>query len=99
MKGRKNYVPRGANERKVVMARHVILLGIIGAMLMGCSSSEKGAQQGATSYQGREETKKLQAADAAGYDGTAIRKSVDSALDKNDAHNQGVDKASGESKQ
>ena len=32
-------------------------------------------------YQGREETMTLQGADAAGYDGKAVRKSVDNALD------------------
>ncbi len=34
--------------------------------------------------QGREETKTLVAAKLVGYDGTAIRQSVDKALDKND---------------
>ncbi|MDO8415984.1 MAG: hypothetical protein Q7S87_07205 [Agitococcus sp.] len=36
---------------------------------------------------GRPETRTLEAASAVGYDGKAIRKKVDGALDANDAHN------------
>jgi hypothetical protein len=35
-------------------------------------------------YQGRDDTKSLRNADAVGYDGTAIQKKLDGALDKND---------------
>ena len=41
---------------------------------------------------GREETKTVEGASAVGYDGKAIRKSVDSTLNKNDEHNQVLDK-------
>jgi hypothetical protein len=61
------------------------------ALLAGCSSSSQ--PQSGEKYQGREETKKLEGASAAGYDGTAVRKSVDSTLNKNDDHNQDLDKA------
>ena len=35
----------------------------------------------------------MEAASAAGYDGTAVRKNVDTTLDKNDTHNEQLDKA------
>ncbi len=63
----------------------------IGALLAGCSVSSQ--QQNAENYGGRRETKPIEGASAAGYDGPAIRKSVDSALDKNDSHNQELDNA------
>ena len=41
---------------------------------------------------GRPETRSLEAADAVGYNGQAIRKKVDGALDANDAHNAELEK-------
>ncbi len=41
---------------------------------------------------GRPETRSLEAADAIGYNGKAIRKKVDGALDANDAHNAQLEK-------
>lgn len=41
---------------------------------------------------GRPETRSLEAADAVGYNGKAIRKKVDGALDANDAHNAELEK-------
>jgi hypothetical protein len=41
---------------------------------------------------GRAETRSLEAADAIGYNGKAIRKKVDGALDANDAHNAQLEK-------
>lgn len=70
-----------------------INLSVIGAMcvfLAGCNSGQTPAPE---KYQGREETKKLEGASAVGYDGTAIRKSVDNTLNKNDDHNQNLDNA------
>ncbi len=72
------------------MKNKILILCTI-AFLAGCSSSSQ--PQGGEKYQGREETKKLEGASAAGYDGTAVRKSVDSTLNKNDDHNQDLDKA------
>jgi hypothetical protein len=40
---------------------------------------------------GRPETESIQAADAVGYDGTAIRGKVDAALDQNDRHTADID--------
>ena len=51
---------------------------------MGSSSDRQSAEK----YQGREETRKLEGASAAGYDGTAVRKSVDNTLNKNHDHNR-----------
>jgi hypothetical protein len=60
------------------------------ALLAGCNSSQSPTRE---KYQGREETKKLEGASAVGYDGTAIRKNVDSTLNKNDERNQNLDNA------
>lgn len=43
-------------------------------------------------YQGRKETVNVQALDAVGYNGTAVRKSVDKVLDMNDQRNQELEK-------
>jgi hypothetical protein len=72
------------------MKSRIIMLCTI-AFLAGCSSSSQ--PQSGEKYQGREETKKLEGASAVGYDGTAVRKSVDNTLNKNDDHNQDLDKA------
>ena len=72
------------------MKNKIIMLCTI-AFLAGCSSSSQ--PQSGEKYQGREETKKLEGASAVGYDGTAVRKSVDGTLNKNDDHNQDLDKA------
>lgn len=60
------------------------------ALVAGCSSSNPSQEN---KYQGREETRKLEGASAAGYDGTAVRRSVDSTLNNNYAHNREVDSA------
>ena len=46
----------------------------------------------AENYKGRKETVDVQALDAVGYNGTAVRKSVDKVLDANDAKNSGIEK-------
>ena len=72
------------------MKKCILLLCTIIALLAGCSASNQ--QQSAEKYEGRRETKPIEGASAVGYDGPAMRKSVDSALDKNDSHNQELDK-------
>ena len=62
----------------------------IAALFAGCSSSNQ--PQSVQSSPGRKETKSLEAASAAGYDGKAIRKGVDATLNKNDEHNQDLEK-------
>lgn len=73
------------------MKNRILLLCTIAVFLAGCSSSSQ--PQSGEKYQGREETKKLEGASAVGYDGKAIRKNVDNTLNKNDDHNQDLDKA------
>jgi len=74
------------------MKNGIIMLCTI-AFLAGCSSSSQPQSGEKEKYQGREETKNLEGASAVGYDGKAIRKSVDNTLNKNDDHNQDLDKA------
>ena len=68
------------------------------ALLAGCNSSQPTSPE---KHQGRQETQKLEGASAVGYDGTAIRKNVDSTLNRNDDHNKKLDNAvnSGEDSQ
>lgn len=68
-----------------------ILTCTIVALIAGCSASNQ--PQSTEKYEGRTETKPIEGASAAGYDGTAMRKSVDNALNKNDSRNQELDKA------
>jgi hypothetical protein len=78
------------------MKKEILIFCAIAAWLAGCSSS--GQKQSTEKYQGREETKKLEGASAVGYDGIAVRKSVDNTLDKNDVHSRDLDKALKEEK-
>lgn len=71
------------------MVGRLFILALLAALTGGCSKTEEKR----SSYEGRSETKKLQGADAVGYDGTAIRKSVDNSLNKSDQHNESMDKA------
>lgn len=72
------------------MKTFLLMICTIIPLLGGCTSSQPPAPQ---KYEGREGTMKLEGASAAGYDGTAIRKSVDNTLNKNDDHNLNLDNA------
>jgi PBP1b-binding outer membrane lipoprotein LpoB len=72
------------------MNSRIVMLCTIVALFAGCSSSSQ--PQSVEKDQGRAETKKLEAASAVGYDGKAIRKSVDNTLNKNDDHNREIEK-------
>jgi hypothetical protein len=72
-----------------MQSKRLLLMVMIAMLEFGCSKAE--VQPG--KYEGRNETKKLQGADAVGYDGTAVRKSVDNTLNKTDQHNESGDKA------
>jgi len=74
------------------MKNWIIMLCIL-VPLAGCNSTSQTQPQSEEKHKEREETKKLEAASAAGYDGKAIRKSVDNTLNKNDDHNRDMDKA------
>lgn len=53
----------------------------------------KEAQNKYDNYEGRPETVNVQALDAVGYNGTAVRKAVDRVLDVNDQKQQELEKA------
>ena len=69
----------------------VVVIGS-GMILFGCGSKEEPIKPVANEVPAKvdkhPETKKLEAADAAGYDGTAIRKKVDGMLDKTEENNK-----------
>ena len=70
--------------------RTVLILSILA--LSACSApAPPPAANTQTQEEGRPETKSIQAADAVGYDGTAIRGKVDAALDQNDQHAADID--------
>jgi hypothetical protein len=71
------------------MKKALIIASMGAALLAGCSSS-KAPQENGTD-QGRAETKTLEGASAAGYNGSAVRKTVDTTLNNNDAHNREID--------
>ena len=73
----------------------VVLLGAA-LFLSACTSAPQ--QPAAQKDQGRPETKKLEAATAAGYDGAAVRKSVDKTLNSNDDRTKNIDTQGNESK-
>lgn len=59
-------------------------------LLVACAPREP---EGKASDQGRPETKAIEAADPLGYEGKAIRKKVDQALDANDQRKDQLDRA------
>ena len=63
-------------------------------MLAGCTSPEPSAPKDREpgKYQGGDDTQSLRNADAVGYDGAAIQKKLDAALDKNDQRAADLDK-------
>ena len=69
----------------VMMALALLLLNACG-----------GEQVEESDYEGRTETKKLQAVEAVGYDGDALQKSVDQMLDKNEERNKQLEAAQGQ---
>ena len=79
---------------------HMIYVSLLLACFVGCDS-EPNEPKGKAKDQGREETKKIEAVSAVGYDGKAIRQQVDKMLDDNERRNRELEeaakKASGES--
>lgn len=73
------------------MKNSIKIIGVAIVMLLqACSHQEPPPAKEPDT--GRPETRKLEAADAMGYNGKAIRKNVDKALDGNDAHNAELEK-------
>ena len=62
----------------------LLFIVILGASGCGKPDPAKSEPRAADAYQGRDDTKSLRNADAVGYDGAAIQKKLDGALDKND---------------
>ena len=71
------------------------------ALLLAISLNSCGGEadntQSKNADTGREGTKKLEAAGAVGYDGQALRKSVDKMLDKRDQQNADLEDAQNQS--
>jgi hypothetical protein len=65
-----------------------ITIGLLFVILLGCDAGKpkaSGPESTPTAASGRPDTRGLEAASAVGYDGQAMRRSVDKALNANDA--------------
>lgn len=74
----------------------VFIAAVFFLAITGCDKSQSKAGEQTKTGQppgGRAETKTLQAADLAGYDGKQLRKSVDKVLDANDQQNKNLEDA------
>lgn len=72
--------------------RMLTMLGMVGCLgfgIVACSKEEP--PKPIVSDKGRPETRSIEAANAVGYNGTAMRQKVDKALDANDAANKKMD--------
>ena len=72
------------------MGNILVMMSAVALLLAGCSPSSP--PQNREKPQGRAETKTLEGASAAGYDGKAIRKSLDTTLNRNDGRNRELEK-------
>ena len=73
------------------MKKLLLCLLAVGQIAVACTAADK-PDKGAATGAGRPETKPLEAASAVGYDGKAIRNSVDATLNKNDDRTKEVGK-------
>jgi hypothetical protein len=62
--------------------------------VLGCGSGSP-APKAKGIPEGRSETKAVEAASAAGYNGSQMRKKIDKTLDQNDARNKEIEKVAG----
>lgn len=70
----------------------IIAIGIgLGLVVVACSKPEP--VKPIVSDTGRPETRSVEAVNAIGYNGTAMRQKLDQSLDANDAQNQKMDQA------
>jgi ABC-type Zn uptake system ZnuABC Zn-binding protein ZnuA len=69
---------------------------LVFAMLfvLSCGSGSPASKTQGTP-QGRSETKAVEGASAAGYNGSQMRKKIDKVLDQNDARNKEIEKSAG----
>lgn len=73
-------------------SRILTVLGMVGCLgLVACSQSEP--PKPIVSDHGRPETRSVEASNAIGYNGTAMRQKLDKALDANDAQTQKMNQA------
>lgn len=71
-----------------IMSKISVIVILVISMIAACSKEPPPPKPDT----GRAETRSLEAADAVGYNGKAIRQKVDGALDANDAHNAQLEK-------
>lgn len=68
------------------------VIGMVASLgVVACSKPEP--PKPIISERGRPETRSVEAANAVGYNGTALRQKLDKALDANDARTQKIDQA------
>ena len=75
------------------MARPIGLSAVLVLVLAGCGDDSPPPPAAPAQPQGREETRKLEAAGAAGYDGAALRQSADQMLDGRDRQAKELEEA------
>ncbi len=74
--------------------RILTVLGMVGSLGFGVAACSKPEPpKPIISDTGRPETRSVEAANAVGYNGTAMRKKLDKALDANDAQTQKMNQA------
>ena len=79
----------------------VIALSFLLVLLFGCGADKSKSSDSGTTQpsSGRPDTRAVDAASAVGYDGAVMRRSVDKALNQNDARNaeqqKAIDQANG----
>jgi hypothetical protein len=73
----------------------VIALSFVLVFMFGCGADKSKSSDSVSTQPapGRSETRGIEAASAVGYDGSAMRRSVDKALNQNDARNTEQQKA------
>ncbi len=64
----------------------LLVLGVVS--LCSCTRNSASSSSAGTPKEGRKETRVVEALGAVGYDGSAVRKSVDRALDAGDKRNE-----------
>jgi hypothetical protein len=69
-----------------------VVFAILFTLSCGSGSPAPKAQ---SNSEGRSETKAVEAASAAGYNGSQMRKKIDKTLDQNEARNKEIEKSAG----
>ncbi len=64
----------------------LLVLGVVS--LCSCTRDSTSSSSAGTSKEGREETRVVEALGVVGYDGSAVRRSVDRVLDADDKRNE-----------